>query len=92
MIEPCLCGCATVVGPYTENFRPVMSDLLEQRALLQGKDAAETESLLLNLLSSPSERTALGARATQAVNARRGTTPRIARDLLSALPGATPAP
>ena len=92
MIEPCLCGCATVVGPYTENFRPVMSDLLEQRALLQGKDAAETESLLLTLLSSPSERTALGARATQAVNARRGTTPRIARDLLSALPGATPAP
>ena len=28
MIEPCLCGVATVVGPYTENFRPVMSDLL----------------------------------------------------------------
>ena len=43
MIEPCLCGKPTFVGPYTENFRPVMSDLLAADAIRQVKDAAELE-------------------------------------------------
>ena len=43
MIEPCLCGKPTFVGPYTENFRPVMSDLLAADAIHQVKDAAELE-------------------------------------------------
>ena len=47
MIEPCLCGKPTVVGPYTENFRPVMSDLLEGGGIVQAKDAAEVESVVL---------------------------------------------
>ena len=38
MIEPCLCGKPTAVGPYTENFRPVMSDLLAADAIRQVKD------------------------------------------------------
>lgn len=46
MIEPCLCGKPTFVGPYTENFRPVMSDLLAANAIRQVKDAAELEECL----------------------------------------------
>ena len=41
MIEPCLCGKPTFVGPYTENFRPVMSDLLAADAIVQVKDEKE---------------------------------------------------
>lgn len=82
MIEPCLCGCATVVGPYTENFRPVMSDLLAQQALEQGADRAETEAKLLTLLTEPAQAEALGLRAVTAVQRRRGATPHVAGDIL----------
>lgn len=47
MIEPCLCGKTTFVGPYTENFRPVMSDLLASHAITQVNDAAELEAGIL---------------------------------------------
>lgn len=85
MIEPCLCGCATVVGPHTENFRPVMSDLLAQDALLQGADPTETEAKLLGLLADPAATRALGQRAAAAVERRRGATPRIGAAILAAL-------
>ena len=88
MIEPCLCGCATVVGPHTENFRPVMSDLLAQDAVLQGADPAATEAHLLALLADPGTAKALGVRASAAVEGRRGVTPRIAAEILRALPSA----
>ena len=85
MIEPCLCGCATVVGPHTENFRPVMSDLLAQKAVLQGADLPATEAHLLALLADPDAAAALGARAAAAVERRRGATPHIAAEILRAL-------
>ena len=52
MIEPCLCGKPTLVGPYTENFRPVMSDLLASDAIIQVKDAEELEEKIVELLGS----------------------------------------
>ena len=82
MIEPCLCGCAVVVGPHTENFRPVMRDLLAFQAIEQGRDFAETEQLLLDLLTSPKQRQELGQRAKKAVAHRRGITPKIAAEIL----------
>ncbi len=84
MIEPCLCGCATVVGPYTENFRPVMSDLLAQHAIVQGQDRPDTEAKLLKLLT-PGGDTHLRANATDAVKRRRGVTPHIVADILKTL-------
>ena len=88
MIEPCLCGCATVVGPHTENFRPVMSDLLAQDAVRQGRDPADAKAILLRLLAHPDEAAALGARAARAVERRRGATPCIAREILARLDNA----
>lgn len=85
MIEPCLCGCATLVGPYTENFRPVMSDLLAHGAILQAKDRPDLERLLLETLTDASARAALGARAMAAVDARRGVTPAVVKTILKHL-------
>ncbi len=81
MIEPCLCGCATVVGPYTENFRPVMSDLLAHQAILQGADRQDTEAKILSVLTEDASQT-LRANATEAVYLRRGVTPHIVADIL----------
>ena len=73
MIEPCLCGKPTVVGPYTENFRPVMSDLLEGEAIVQVKDAAELEGKIVELRKDDA---GLGARAKAAVERRCGVVPK----------------
>ncbi len=85
MIEPCLCGTATVIGPNTENFRPVMSDLLAARAIIQVDDAQELEAAIAELLASPSLRTAQGERATQIVEARKGVVPRCVTVMLQAI-------
>lgn len=85
MIEPCLCGCAVAIGPNTENFRPVMSDLLDQQALLQAPDREALAEALLGLIRSEADRRALGARATAAVERRRGITPRLASEILRSL-------
>ncbi len=89
MIEPCLCGVATVVGPYTENFRPVMSDLLAADALVQTPDAdtpearaASVEAELLRFFDDPARRAAYGERARAAVTRRCGVVGRCADEIL----------
>lgn len=69
MIEPCLCGKPTLVGPHTENFRPVMSDLLAAGAIIQVADAEELERRIGALLDGDG---GLGERARAAVENRRG--------------------
>ena len=73
MIEPCLCGKPTAVGPYTENFRPVMSDLLAADAICQVKDERE---LCEFVKSSFADDGGLGARAAAAVERRKGVVPK----------------
>ena len=75
MIEPCLCGKPTYVGPNTENFRPVMSDLLAFNAIVQAPDR---EALIGRMVADfcTDEANALGCRAAQAVSRRTGVVPR----------------
>ena len=81
MIEPCLCGAVTLVGPNTENFRPVMTDLLEAQALIQVQDASHLESEIIRFLDDPAARQAIGARATAAVTRRTGVVASVVRTL-----------
>ena len=72
MIEPCLCGKPTFVGPHTENFRPVMSDLLAADAVVQVPDAA---ALGRGIAAAFDDGAALGRRAAAAVGRRKGVVP-----------------
>ena len=83
MIEPCLCGAATLVGPNTENFRPVMSDLLEAGALIQVPDEAALEREIGRLVADAAERRALGERGVAAVVRRKGVVGRCAAVLVA---------
>jgi 3-deoxy-D-manno-octulosonic-acid transferase len=76
MIEPCFCGKPTAVGPHTENFRPVMSDLLESDAIVQVRDEAELERFFL------SDQSALAGRAAAAVERRCGVVGKCVRKIL----------
>jgi len=87
MIEPCLCGAATLVGPYTENFRPVMSDLLDAGALIQVPDAAALEREIERLVADAAARRTLGERAAAAVLKRRGVVARCAAAMAAKIPG-----
>ena len=78
MIEPCLCGAATLVGPNTENFRPVMSDLLDAGALVQVPDAEALEREIGRLVADAEARKGLGARGVAAVLQRKGVVARCA--------------
>jgi 3-deoxy-D-manno-octulosonic-acid transferase len=89
MIEPCLCGAATLVGPNTENFRPVMSDLLEAGALIQVPDEAALAREIERLAGDAEARRALGARGVAAVTRRKGVVDRCA-DVLAARVSAVP--
>jgi 3-deoxy-D-manno-octulosonic-acid transferase len=82
MIEPCLCGVATVVGPNTENFRPVMSDLLSAEAIIQVSGEEELTKKVLELFDNSAERGQLGDRAKEAVIRRRGVVSRCASCIL----------
>ena len=85
MIEPCLCGKPTVVGPYTENFRPVMSDLAEADAIVQVADEAGLAREISRLLSDSAEAMALGRRATAAVLRRRGVVAKCVSEIREAI-------
>ncbi len=82
MIEPCLCGAAVIVGPHTENFRPVMCDLLKSDGIIQ----VLADDMLLDevdmLLENEEERRALGVRAMNAVVSRKGVVSRCAQRML----------
>ena len=85
MIEPCLCGVPTLVGPHTENFRPVMHDLLSRQAIIQVPNEATLKSEIVRLFNDPVASRDLGECAKQAVLSRRGVVDRCADVLLSAL-------
>ena len=80
MIEPCAAGKPTVVGPNTENFRPVMSDLLAADAIVQAKDAAGVESAIRGWFENGDG--GLGERAAKAVASRKGVVGECAGEIL----------
>lgn len=85
MIEPCLYGCAVVTGPHTENFRPVMSDLLDSEALVQVSGADGMIAQLAMWLENESLFCRQRERAAGAVAARTGTVQRCAKQICATL-------
>ena len=83
MIEPCLCGKPVAVGPNTENFRPVMSDLLAAQAIEQVSGAEELEATVRRWFAEGDG--GLGERASKAVEARRGVVARCVSSIMEAL-------
>ena len=83
MIEPCLCGKPTFVGPYTENFRPVMSDLKSADAIVQAQNAQALEDGLVAAFAERTDArwTRLGERARAAVERRCGVVARCVGEI-----------
>ena len=82
MIEPCLCAKPVLVGPYTENFRPVMDELLSDKAIVQSAGFSDFENKLGEILFGDRE---LGLRAAAAVESRRGVVEKCVERIRGAL-------
>ena len=82
MIEPCLCAKPVLAGPYTENFRPVMDELLSDNAIVQSAGFSDFENKLGEILFGDRE---LGLRAAAAVESRRGVVEKCVERIRGAL-------
>jgi len=84
IIEPAQYGVATVVGPYTENFRDIVN-LFRSRDAVRVVNPKELSKVLVDLLGNEEARKALGKRAAETICSQAGATTRTANELLRLL-------
>jgi 3-deoxy-D-manno-octulosonic-acid transferase len=75
ILEAAQHGVATIVGPYTENFRDMVA-LFRQAGALVVATAGELPQTLLSLLTDETRRRGLGARAREILRDNAGATTR----------------
>jgi len=80
ILEPALYARPIVVGPHTQNFRQVVGDFLEARAVVQLPedrcDADGVASAFADLLLNADESVRMGERALAVLESNRGATQR----------------
>ncbi|HCE05190.1 MAG TPA: 3-deoxy-D-manno-octulosonic acid transferase, partial [Verrucomicrobiales bacterium] len=77
-IEPAALGRPLVFGPFMQNFRAVVRELLQAKAARQVQDEVGLAETVGFLLENPTEREALGKAARGVVEANKGATQRTA--------------
>ena len=77
-IEPAALGRPLVFGPFMQNFRAVVRELLQAKAARQVQDEVDLAETVGFLLENPTEREALGKAARGVVEANKGATQRTA--------------
>lgn len=85
MIEPAAHGKCVIVGPHTENFPVVVSELLEAKGLIRVQDEESLKATVDEMLSDPDAREGYARRAEALVDAKRGASERSARLILECL-------
>jgi 3-deoxy-D-manno-octulosonic-acid transferase len=81
-VEPIFAEKPVLFGPGMENFRAVVSRLVEGEAALEVPDEAALERAIAELLREPERREAMARRALEMVSAHQGATERTARLVL----------
>ncbi len=80
--EPAALGLPVVFGPHMENFAPLVTHLLKDKAAVQIASAADLHRALHSLLSEPESSAAIGQRAREALAKHQGATARTAELIL----------
>jgi len=75
ILEPAHWGAATVVGPYTENFRDIIG-IFRQADAVSIAQPEQLADVLLELLQNDEIRSGLGQRARKVVEQQMGATER----------------
>lgn len=90
VLEPAAFARAIVVGPHMENFAEIAADFSAVGAMVTVEDAAGLEREVDALLSDPAAREALGRKALEQAEKKRGATDHAARRLVELYEDATP--
>ncbi|MGA3170787.1 MAG: glycosyltransferase N-terminal domain-containing protein [Chthoniobacteraceae bacterium] len=78
-VEAVFAGKPVVIGPHMENFRAVVSRMIEEEAAMEAPDEAGLEVAIAGLLRDGVRREAMAKRAMGIVAAHEGATERTAR-------------
>jgi 3-deoxy-D-manno-octulosonic-acid transferase len=81
-VEPVFAGKPVLFGPRMENFRAVVTRLVEAGAAIEVPDEAALESAIAGLLREPRRGEAMARRALEIVAAHEGATERTAQLVL----------
>jgi len=79
-LEPAQFGVPIIMGPYYENFRSIVDDLIEHKAISITK-RAEFAAAIIGLYADPVDSTAMGKRAWEVFNRQAGATGRTIKAL-----------
>jgi 3-deoxy-D-manno-octulosonic-acid transferase len=79
-LEPAQFGVPIIMGPYYENFRTIVDDLIEHKAICIAK-RSEFAAALIGLFTDPANSTAMGKRAWEVFNRQAGATGRTIKAL-----------
>lgn len=90
ILEPAQYGVPIIVGTHTENFRDIVT-LFQNRSAVRVVGPDEFLPVLMQLLSHPEERAALGCRAAETLRSQIGATQLTVDALVELLGAETPA-
>jgi 3-deoxy-D-manno-octulosonic-acid transferase len=85
MLQPMAQGKPVICGPYTQNFRDIVSLAKEAGAMLEVGGAHELAAAVQRVLASEAERDLLSVKALRVVRDNRGASARTATRLLELL-------
>ena len=91
ILEPAVYGRTVVFGPHMSNFAEIASTFVANHAAVQVSSARDLEEQLVELVSNPVRRAALGAAARALVDANRGALERTLQVVVRLLPQGRPA-
>ena len=86
MIEPAAYGVAVCFGPNTQNFRDVVSMLLDREAAVRVNDGAELTAFVRRCLDEPEFARTLGQRAAKLVREQQGAVERTWEQIAPLIP------
>jgi 3-deoxy-D-manno-octulosonic-acid transferase len=72
VIEPAALGKPVITGPYTENFSDIVSEMIEDEAIIVIHDETELEDKIKQLLTDSELRKKYGRQARNSINKRGG--------------------
>ena len=81
-VEPVLAGKPVVVGPNMENFKDVVTDLLEAKGILQVDRREDLVASFAKLLANPELGSKMASRGSDAMAKHKGATMRNVRFIL----------
>ena len=85
LLEPASFGCPVLFGPHVDDFKVMAELILEAGGGLQVQDPQELLHCVLELVSRPEKRNAMGARARRFVECNQGALARVMAEISEVL-------